>query len=85
MKSSPLIWHLLHNVKSTVKILLIFVAFLENTNFKSENLLIFFPAYLVETPKPLNFLPCKPNENASNSQTTNNSLYVNKNSQIFWS
>ena len=34
-KSSPLIWHLLHNVKSTVKILSIFVAFLENMNFKN--------------------------------------------------
>ena len=33
MKSSPLIWHLLYNVKSTVKILSIFVAFLENMNF----------------------------------------------------
>ena len=32
-KSSPSIWHLLHNVKSTVKILSIFVAFLENLNF----------------------------------------------------
>ena len=29
MKSSPSIWHLLHNVKSTVKISSIFVAFLE--------------------------------------------------------
>ena len=33
MKSSPSIWHLLHNVKSMVKILSIFVAFLENMNF----------------------------------------------------
>ena len=33
MKSLPLIWHLLHNVKSTVKILLVFVAFLEKLNF----------------------------------------------------
>ena len=33
MNSSLLICHLLHNVKSTVKILLIFVAFLENMNF----------------------------------------------------
>ena len=33
-KSSPSIWHLLHNVKSTVKISSIFVAFLENMNFK---------------------------------------------------
>ena len=32
-KSSPSIWHLLHNVKSTVKILSNFVAFLENINF----------------------------------------------------
>ena len=33
MKSSPPIWHLLHNVKSTVKISSLFVAFLENMNF----------------------------------------------------
>ena len=33
MKSSPLIWRLLHTVKLTVKILSIFVAFLENVNF----------------------------------------------------
>ena len=33
MKSSPLIWHLLHNVKSLVKILPIFVAFLAYMNF----------------------------------------------------
>ena len=33
-KSSPSIWHLLHSVKSTVKILPIFVSFLENMNFK---------------------------------------------------
>ena len=33
MKSSLLIWHLLHNVKSTEKISSIFVAFLENMNF----------------------------------------------------
>ena len=33
MKSSPSICHLLHNVKLTVKILSIFVAFLENKNF----------------------------------------------------
>ena len=32
-KSSPLIWHLLHNVKSRVKISSIFVALLENMNF----------------------------------------------------
>ena len=35
-KSSPSIWHLLHNVKSTVKISSIFVAFLENMNFNSQ-------------------------------------------------
>ena len=34
MKSLPSIWHLLHNVKKTVKIFSIFVAFLENINFK---------------------------------------------------
>ena len=34
-KSSTSVWHLLHNVKLTVKILSIFVAFLENLNFKS--------------------------------------------------
>ena len=36
MKSSPSIWHLLHNVKSKVKISSIFVAFLENTNFIAD-------------------------------------------------
>ena len=34
MKSSPSIWQLLHAVKLIVKILSIFVAILENTNFK---------------------------------------------------
>ena len=33
MKFSPLIWQLLNSVKSTVKILSIFVAFFENMNF----------------------------------------------------
>ena len=33
MKSSPSIWHLLHNVKLTVKISSIFVVFLEHMNF----------------------------------------------------
>ena len=33
MKPSPPIWHLLHNIKSMVKISSIFVAFLENMNF----------------------------------------------------
>ena len=33
MKSSPTIWHLLHNVKSTMKILSNFVVSLENINF----------------------------------------------------
>ena len=32
MKSSPSIWNLLHNAKLMVKILSIFVAFLENMN-----------------------------------------------------
>ena len=36
MKSSTQTWHLLHNVKSTVKISSIFVAFLENINFKTN-------------------------------------------------
>ena len=36
MKSSQSIWHLLHTVKSTVKISTIFVAFLENLNFNSK-------------------------------------------------
>ena len=31
------IWHLLHNVKSAVKISSIFVAFLENVNFTRSN------------------------------------------------
>ena len=35
MKSSPSIWYLLRNVKSMVKILSIFVAFLENMNFNN--------------------------------------------------
>ena len=34
MKSSPLIWRYVVNVKSTVKSSSIFVAFLENMNFK---------------------------------------------------
>ena len=33
MKSSASIWHLLHTVKSTVKISSIFTVFLENMNF----------------------------------------------------
>ena len=53
MKSSPSIWHLLHSVKSTVKISSIFVAFLENMNFKywflksamEENSIIEFIAF----------------------------------------
>ena len=36
MKSTPSNWHLLHNVKLTVKILSIFVAFLENMNFMNK-------------------------------------------------
>ena len=38
MKSLPSIWHLLHNVKSTVKISSIFVAFLENMNFSKPTI-----------------------------------------------
>ena len=37
MKSSPLIWPYVVNVKSTVQILLIIMAFLENMNFKREH------------------------------------------------
>ena len=40
IKSSPSIWHLLHSVKSTVKILSIFVAFSENINFTFPNILL---------------------------------------------
>ena len=36
MNSSPLIWHLLHNVELRMKISSIFVAFLENMIFKTE-------------------------------------------------
>ena len=36
MKSSPSIWHYVVNVKSTVKISSVFVAFLENMNFNSR-------------------------------------------------
>ena len=35
LRRPPLIWHLLHNFKSTVKILSNFVAFLENMNLTS--------------------------------------------------
>ena len=38
MKSSPSIWHLLHNVKFTLKISSIFVAFLENMNFNKVDI-----------------------------------------------
>ena len=37
MKSSPLIWPYVVNVKSTVQILSIIMAFLENMNFKREH------------------------------------------------
>ena len=43
MKSSPSIWHLLHNVKSMVKISSIFVAFLENMSFNNKNLILDSP------------------------------------------
>ena len=36
MKSSPSIWHYVVIVKSTVKILSILVAFLEDMNFKKD-------------------------------------------------
>ena len=36
MKSSPSLWQLLNNVKSTVKISSILVAFLENMNFTNK-------------------------------------------------
>ena len=36
MKSSRLIWRYVLNVKSTVKISLIFAAFLENMNFNDK-------------------------------------------------
>ena len=39
-KSSPSIWHLPRTVKSTVKISSNFVAFLENTNFNPNKVLI---------------------------------------------
>ena len=35
MKSSPSIWHYVVSVKSTVKISSMFVAFLEDMNFKT--------------------------------------------------
>ena len=37
MKSAPLIWHYVVGVKLTVKIFSIFVAFLENMNFRIRN------------------------------------------------
>ena len=37
-KSSPSIWHYVVSVKSTLKISLIFVAFLENTNFNQYDI-----------------------------------------------
>ena len=53
MKSSPLIWHLLHNVKLTVKILSIFVAFLENINFNDQYRTFFFSRIKKLTTKQL--------------------------------
>ena len=44
MKSSPLIWHLLNNVKSTVKSSSILVAFLEKMNFKVRT---FWEAHII--------------------------------------
>ena len=37
MNSSPSIWHYVVSVKSTVKILSIFVTFIENMNFTNKN------------------------------------------------
>ena len=52
MKSSPSIWRYVVNVKSTVKILSIFVAFLENVNFmckrKRVNATTLFEVFLSE-------------------------------------
>ena len=42
MKSSQSIWRLLHNVKLMVKILSIFVVFLENMNFIYEDKMDYF-------------------------------------------
>ena len=50
MKSSPSIWRCVVNVKSTVKIPLIFVAFLENMNFT----IISKPQKFVLSEDPLN-------------------------------
>ena len=46
MKPSTSIWHLLHNFKSTVKILSILVAFWENANF-TRSISPFFQFYKV--------------------------------------
>ena len=55
-KSSPLIWHLLHNVKLMVKISINFVAFLGNINFKNlDNILQFWPQCSVEYVRDLKF------------------------------
>ena len=43
MKSSLSIWQYVVSVKSTVKIWSIFVAFLENTNFKKDTFKFSYP------------------------------------------
>ena len=60
-KSSSSIWLLLQNVKSTFKILSIFVAFLENMNFTplhwiSNSKMIFKPTYSILDSRQYYFL-----------------------------
>ena len=54
MKSLPKIWRYVVSVKSTVKILSIFVAFLEKTNFNNKKMGDFFK-YFVAFSEYLNF------------------------------
>ena len=51
-KSSPSIWHLLNNVKSTVKISSNFVAFLENISFNFFTYLVILSAVKCTTDVP---------------------------------
>ena len=51
MKSSLSIWRYVASVKSTVKSLSIFVAFLENVNFKSDEKLKIFRIFVEDEPK----------------------------------
>ena len=52
MKSSPLIWRYVVNVKETVSISSIFVAFLDNMNFneKSVPVPVVFPCSIIDRP-----------------------------------